>query len=122
MMWQEASVETLTNSRIILTGEWVMRSAGQLENRVRKLQRVLQDRPRADQLGVIQAIPVANAGGRPLGLHRVGPRGSTGGVLVYDPAQGHATLPDEERTRGAFFVVCDPESYESGRDYADWGV
>ncbi|MCE9561271.1 MAG: hypothetical protein K8U57_04380 [Planctomycetes bacterium] len=94
-----------------------------LDKRLGKVEQAMRARLPSNQFSVVQAIPIANAGGRSLGLHRVGIKGSTGGVFVYDPAQGRAQLPDEERTRGAFVVVCEPALFEPGRDYVgEWGI
>jgi hypothetical protein len=45
---------------------------------------------------VVVLCPVAEAGGRPPGLHRVGPPGSSAGVLVYDPAGGEPRVPADQ--------------------------
>jgi hypothetical protein len=91
-----------------------------LGGRLERAERAVRDRPRADQFDVVQAVPVGRSGGRPVGLHRVGPPGSTGAVLVYDPALGPPALPADGRAEGAFVVVCDPASFEPGVDYAAW--
>jgi hypothetical protein len=93
----------------------------QLNYRLTRLRQVAEALPRADQFGVIQAIPIANAGGRPLGLHRVGAHGSTGGALVYDPDDGPPQLPGDTSLQCDLFVVCEPASFQPGVDYADWG-
>ena len=46
------------------------------------------------KLDVVILCPAAEAGGRPPGLYRTGPAGSSVGILVYDPAA------DEPDTRG----------------------
>jgi hypothetical protein len=92
-----------------------------LTNRLAKLEKQAQDRPRADQLDVVEAIPVANAGGRAPGLYNVGAKGSTVGAWVYDPADGDPQLPRDERTRSALFIVCEPASFQPGVDYIERG-
>ena len=49
------------------------------------------------------------AGGRAPGLYRVGPEGSTVGLLVYDPAAGAPVVPAGRLAPWGLLVVCGPE-------------
>lgn len=83
-----------------------MRLGGRLE----RAERAIRDRPRADQFSVVQAVPVGRAGGLPLGLHADGPRGSTAGVLVYDPDAGRPEVPEGRLAPWGLLIVCGPET------------
>jgi hypothetical protein len=66
-----------------------------LGTRLAKVAKALRDRPRAGQFDIIELVPLGSerAEGRPLGLHRDGPEGSTAGVLVFDPERGEPAVP-----------------------------
>ncbi|WP_439624352.1 hypothetical protein [Gemmata sp.] len=81
------------NPGTILTRGRHMRLGRRLEW-AERAERAVRDRPRADQFSVVQAVPMGRSGGLPLGLHADGPRGSTAGVLVYDPAAGRPAVPE----------------------------
>jgi hypothetical protein len=64
-----------------------------LRDRLARLRRAAQRSPSSNWLDVVILRPVAEAGGRPPGLYRDGPPGSTAGVYVYDPAAGEPAVP-----------------------------
>ncbi|VTU02525.1 unnamed protein product [Gemmataceae bacterium] len=82
-----------------------MRLGGRLE----RAERAVRDRPRTDQFSLVQAVPVGRAGGLPLGLHADGPRGSTAGVLVYNPAVGRPEVPEGRLAPWGLLIVCEAE-------------
>ncbi len=89
-----------------------------LDKRLVKLEQKAQDRPRADQFSTVEAVPVAHAKGRPLGLYRTGTPGSTAGILVYDPAEGPPVVPEGRMPPWGLLICCDDDSF--GPDYDPW--
>jgi hypothetical protein len=85
-----------------------------LERRIADLERRTRGRPRADQFGVVQAVPVGDeaAEGRPVGLHRTGSPGSTCGMLVFDPADGEPVVPEGRLAPWGLLIVHGPEYVE----------
>lgn len=70
-----------------------------------------------DWFSVVVAVPFgsAEAGDRPLGLHRDGPEGSTAGVFVSDPAGGEPEVPAERLAPWARVIIADIGSEGGGR-------
>ena len=65
------------------------------DTRLLKVALALAARGRADQFSSVELAAVGRerAEGRAPGLYRVGSPGSTGGLLVYDPAAGEPVVP-----------------------------
>jgi hypothetical protein len=80
-----------------------------LSNRVVKLEQKANDRARADQFDFINAVPVYMAEGKPPGLYRDGGPGSTGGLLVFDPAKGKPIVPEGKVAPWGMVIIHDHE-------------
>jgi len=60
--------------------------------------------PKAGLLDVVILCPLADAGGRPPGVYRTGPPGSSVGVYIYDPAAGEPKVPAERLAPSALLI------------------
>jgi hypothetical protein len=83
-----------------------------LGNRVAKLEKQAQHRPRADQYDMITAVPVHRAEGRQPGLYHSGPEGSSVGLLVFDPNQGEPVVPEGKLAPWGLLLIAGPERIE----------
>jgi hypothetical protein len=70
----------------------------------RRLDEAAEESGQLDLLGVLVLCPVAETGGRPPGLHRVGRAGSTSGVWVYDPPDGEPQVPADRLAPWALVI------------------
>jgi hypothetical protein len=66
-----------------------------LGTRLAKVAKALRDRTPPGRFDLVELVPLGSerAEGRPLGLHRDGPEGSTAGVLVFDPREHEPVVP-----------------------------
>ncbi len=88
-----------------------------LSTRLARVAKAVRDRPRADQFGVVEAVPVGDAAadGRPPGLYHSGPPGSTCGLLVFDPADEEPVVPEGQLAPWGLLIVLGPEDVNRRR-------
>lgn len=67
-----------------------------------------------DLFDIIQMAPVSCSKGKPPGLYKTGPPGSTAGVFLYDPALGPPQVPRKRLSSHCLFVRFDthPEDFD----------
>ena len=83
-----------------------------LEARLDRLLDAIADMPVPGLFDVVQAIAVDKAGGRAPGLYPHGPPGSTGGVLVFDPAQGKPRVPTGKMSPHGLLIVSEGATWD----------
>jgi hypothetical protein len=92
-----------------------------LRDRLARLRRAARGTPSPGLLDVVILRLVGEAGGRPPGLYRDGPPGSTAGVYVYDPAAGELAVPAEHLALWALVIGRGSQPDESGEPDGEAG-